>query len=245
MRPRWSGGTIEEGKGAGGDHRPLRGAGQLSGGRRVSRLRSQDRQALRGAGRRAGPVRADPAAGAGDRRLPWADRRVGRADAGRITARRLLRLLRAAGYEGSERSLRRAVREEKRAFREREAREGRVFRPWRSGPGEWLICDWGQAGTVETHVLQLDLTAHRGEVGRARAVEDLRALVEQLEDLPFRGSIAQPARTTVNASPAPSRTPTHDSRPSWSLRLRRRALSSPTPCRFIPALHEPGPPPLS
>jgi transposase len=61
-----------------------------------------------------------------------------------------LRLLRAAGYEGSERSLRRAVAEEKRAFREREAREGRVSRPWRSGPGEWLLCDWGQAGTVET-----------------------------------------------------------------------------------------------
>jgi transposase len=69
---------------------------------------------------------------------------------GRITARRLWRLLRAAGYEGSERSLRRAVAEEKRAFREREAREGRVFRPWRSGPGEWLLCDWGSAGTVKT-----------------------------------------------------------------------------------------------
>jgi transposase len=69
---------------------------------------------------------------------------------GRITARRLLRLLRAAGYEGSERSLRRAVAEERRALREREAREGRAFRPWRSGPGEWLICDWGQVGTVET-----------------------------------------------------------------------------------------------
>jgi hypothetical protein len=41
---------------------------------------------------------------------------------GRITARRLLRLLRAAGYQGSERSLRRAVAEEKRAFGEREAR---------------------------------------------------------------------------------------------------------------------------
>jgi transposase len=59
----------------------------------------------------------------------------------RITARRLLRLLRAAGYEGSERSLRRAVAEEKRAWREREARAGRVFRPWQSAPGEWLLCD--------------------------------------------------------------------------------------------------------
>jgi transposase len=69
---------------------------------------------------------------------------------GRITARRLWRLLRAAGYEGSERSLRRAVAEEKRALREREARAGRVFRPWRSGPGEWLLCDWGSAGMVKT-----------------------------------------------------------------------------------------------
>lgn len=69
---------------------------------------------------------------------------------GRITARRLLRVLRAAGYEGSERSLRRAVAEEKRAFNERAARAGRVFRPWLSGPGEWLLCDWGSAGTVET-----------------------------------------------------------------------------------------------
>ncbi|MCA1701383.1 MAG: IS21 family transposase, partial [Actinobacteria bacterium] len=69
---------------------------------------------------------------------------------GRVTARRLMRVLRAAGYEHSERSLRRAVAEEKHAFRERRAREGRVFRPWISAPGDWLICDWGQAGTLET-----------------------------------------------------------------------------------------------
>jgi hypothetical protein len=69
---------------------------------------------------------------------------------GRITARRLLRVLRAAGYDGSERSLRRAVAEEKRAFNERAAREGRVFRPWQSGRGEWLLCDWGSVGTVAT-----------------------------------------------------------------------------------------------
>ena len=75
--------------------------------------------------------------------------RIERTD-GRVTARRLYRLLRAAGYTGSERSLRRAVAEQKRAFRERRAREGRVFRPWLSGPGEWLICDWGSAGMVET-----------------------------------------------------------------------------------------------
>jgi hypothetical protein len=32
---------------------------------------------------------------------------------------------------------------------------------------------------------------------------------------PFRGSIARPARTPVNASPTPLRTPTHDSGPPW------------------------------
>jgi len=53
---------------------------------------------------------------------------------GRITARRLLS---AAGYEGSERSLRRAVAEEKRAFGERQAREGRVFRVASGSGGRW------------------------------------------------------------------------------------------------------------
>lgn len=69
---------------------------------------------------------------------------------GRVTARRLLRVLRAAGYEGSERSLRRAVAEAKQAYRERRAREGRVYRPWISAPGDWLLCDWGAAGRVPT-----------------------------------------------------------------------------------------------
>jgi transposase len=69
---------------------------------------------------------------------------------GRISAHRLMRVVRAAGYEGSERSLRRAVSDEKRAFRARMAVEGRVYRPWVSAPGDWLLCDWGSAGTVPT-----------------------------------------------------------------------------------------------
>lgn len=69
---------------------------------------------------------------------------------GRVTARRLLRLVRAAGYDGSERSLRRAVAAAKVAWREKQAREGRVYRPWVSEPGEWMLCDWGAAGTVPT-----------------------------------------------------------------------------------------------
>jgi transposase len=69
---------------------------------------------------------------------------------GRVTARRLMRLVRAAGYEGSERSLRRAVAAAKGAWRAKQAREGRVYRPWVSEPGEWMLCDWGAAGTVPT-----------------------------------------------------------------------------------------------
>ena len=77
---------------------------------------------------------------------------VGRVEqsAGRITGRRLIRIMRAAGYEGSERFLRRALAEAKAAWRSRQALEGRVFRPWVSEPGEWMLCDWGAAGTVPT-----------------------------------------------------------------------------------------------
>src|ERR671922_2179677 len=57
-------GRVEEWKGAGGDHRPVRGAGQLSGGGGASGLRSQDGEALCRAGRRVGPVGAAAAAGA-------------------------------------------------------------------------------------------------------------------------------------------------------------------------------------
>ena len=69
---------------------------------------------------------------------------------GKITAKRLLRVVCAAGYEGSARSLRRAVAAEKQAYRRRMAVEGRVYRPWVSDPGEWLLCDWGSAGRVAT-----------------------------------------------------------------------------------------------
>jgi transposase len=70
--------------------------------------------------------------------------------AGRITARRLMRIVRAAGYQGSERSLRRAVAEAKAAWRAKQALQGRVYRPWVSEPGQWMLCDWGAAGTVPT-----------------------------------------------------------------------------------------------
>jgi transposase len=59
---------------------------------------------------------------------------------GRITAKRLLPVARAAGYAGSARTFRRAVAEAKRRWR----RVRRVYRPWTPTPGEHLLIDYGK-----------------------------------------------------------------------------------------------------
>jgi transposase len=64
---------------------------------------------------------------------------------GRITAKRLLPVARAAGYEGSARNFRRVVAEEKAAWRTDHHR-GR--RPGVWAPGDVLAIDWGQLGTL-------------------------------------------------------------------------------------------------
>jgi transposase len=61
---------------------------------------------------------------------------------GRISAKRLLPLCRAAGYAGSGRSLRRAVAQAKAEHR----RGRRSYRPWIPTPGEHLVIDWGEQG---------------------------------------------------------------------------------------------------
>src|ERR687886_3065140 len=61
---------------------------------------------------------------------------------GRISAKRLLPLARAAGYTGSARNFRRAVAEAKRTWR----RKRRVYRPWQPTPGEHLVIDWTTEG---------------------------------------------------------------------------------------------------
>ncbi len=66
---------------------------------------------------------------------------------GRVRGRRLLKVLRTAGYAGSLRTLQRALRIEKRRWQERQRR---VYRPWLSAPGDYLIVDWGEVGTVPT-----------------------------------------------------------------------------------------------
>jgi transposase len=58
---------------------------------------------------------------------------------GRISAKRLLQAARAAGYQGSDRSFRRAVAEVKAAHRRQ-----RQFRPWLPQPGSHLVIDWAE-----------------------------------------------------------------------------------------------------
>lgn len=70
--------------------------------------------------------------------------RVDKTD-GKITAERLLAEVRAAGYKGSDRNLRRAVREAKAAlYRRRAIASGR--RPGVWTPGQTLLIDWGDGG---------------------------------------------------------------------------------------------------
>ena len=61
---------------------------------------------------------------------------------GRITAKRLLPVARAAGYEGSDRNFRRLVAEVKSDW----GKTRRVFRPWVHSPGEHLVIDWAEEG---------------------------------------------------------------------------------------------------
>ena len=64
---------------------------------------------------------------------------------GRITAKRLLPVAVAAGYDGSDRNFRRLVAEEKRKWR-RSNHRGR--RPGVWSPGDMLVIDWGEIGPL-------------------------------------------------------------------------------------------------
>ena len=64
---------------------------------------------------------------------------------GRISAKRLLPVARAAGYQGSARNLRRVVA----AAKARHRRERRVLRPWVPSPGGHLVIDWTPTGGLQ------------------------------------------------------------------------------------------------
>lgn len=100
---------------------------------------------------------------------------------GRISAKRLLPLCRAEGYEGSARHLRRAVAEAKAAWRA----SRRVYGPWVPVPGEHLVIDWGSEDGL--HVFCAVLAWSRIRFVRFAADETqattLRLLAECLETL--------------------------------------------------------------
>jgi len=61
---------------------------------------------------------------------------------GKISAKRLLPQIQAAGYAGSDRNFRRLVAQERSKYRQLQARE-RLRRPAVWAPGEHLVIDWG------------------------------------------------------------------------------------------------------
>src|SRR3954463_11585447 len=90
------------------------------------------------------PVRARPRVDAFAEKIEeW----VGRSR-GRIRADVAHRKLVAMGYEGSERTTRRAVAEAKRRWR---AGHGRQTRPWITEPGLWVQWDYGTGPEKEGH----------------------------------------------------------------------------------------------
>src|SRR5918994_7322187 len=104
-----------------------------------------------------------------------------RASDGRISAKRLLPIARAAGYGGSARNFRRAVAAAKAAWRKRR----RVYRPWVPLPGEHLVIDWGSEGGVQQFCAVLAWSRYR--VVRFAADQQqpttLRLLAECFEEL--------------------------------------------------------------
>ena len=104
-----------------------------------------------------------------------------RATDGRMSAKRLLPLCRAAGFTGSPRHFRRAVAEARAAWRA----QRRTYRPWAPVPGEHLVVDWG--AEVSVHIFCAVLAWSRVRFVRVAAREDqattLRLLAECFETL--------------------------------------------------------------
>lgn len=100
---------------------------------------------------------------------------------GRISAKRLLPLARAAGYEGAARNLRRLVAEAK--ARHRTSR--RVYRPWVPSPGGHLVIDWTPAGGLQMFGAVLAWCRYRFVRFAAdqRRATTLRLLAECLEEI--------------------------------------------------------------
>ncbi len=106
--------------------------------------------------------------------------RVRKSD-GRISAKRLLPVARAAGYTGSLRTFQRAVRREKEEWK----RDRRTYRPWIPIPGEHLVIDWASEGGWEIFCAVLAWSRYRFvRFGVDQTREStLRLLAECFEEL--------------------------------------------------------------
>jgi transposase len=87
---------------------------------------------------------------------PLLEERVRQTD-GRISAKRLLPLAQAAGYTGSLRTLQRAVKGAKAAWK----RTRRIYRPWVPTPGEHLVVDWASEAGWELFGAMLAWSRYR------------------------------------------------------------------------------------
>jgi transposase len=101
---------------------------------------------------------------------------------GRISAKRLLPVARAAGYDGSARNFRRVVAEAKQAWRA-DNRRGRRPAVW--SPGEVLVIDWGSEDGLHVFCAVLAWSRWRFVrfAGDERATTTLGLLAECLEEL--------------------------------------------------------------
>jgi transposase len=104
-----------------------------------------------------------------------------RATDGRISAKRLLPICRAAGYEGSARHFRRAVATAKADWR----RQRRTYRPWQPLPGEHLVIDWGEEGRLRVFCAVLAWSRFRFVrfAPRADQATTLHLLAECFEEM--------------------------------------------------------------
>jgi transposase len=100
---------------------------------------------------------------------------------GRITAKRLLPQAQAAGYTGSDRNFRRAVARAKARW----ARSEHSRRPWVPAPGEHLVIDWGEEGSLKIFCAVLAWSRYRFVrfATDMKRETTLRLLVECIEEL--------------------------------------------------------------
>jgi transposase len=119
------------------------------------------------------PLKTEPLAGLIEKRLRLTD--------GRISAKRLLPVAQAAGYTGSLRTLQRAVKVARAAWKQ--AR--RAYRPWLPTPGQHLVADWASEAGWECFCAVLAWSHYRFVrfARDQRRETTLRLLAECFEEL--------------------------------------------------------------